>query len=80
MYFVQIYLVFAGPFTYTVSYSRDHDLHVLYNYTLPAHKISDHIGMAYDNIDGVFLLINVSPVKVLSESSFNPGSFLIELL
>ena len=47
---------------------------------LPAHKISDHIGMAYDNINGVFLLINVGPVKVLPESCFNSGSFLIELL
>ena len=49
-------------------------------YALPAHKVSDHISMAHYDIDGVLLLIYISPVKVLPKGSFNPGRILIEFL
>lgn len=49
-------------------------------YTLPAHKVSDHIGVTDDDIICVLLFIDVSSVKVPSEGCFNPGPFLIEFL
>lgn len=47
---------------------------------LPANNIADDIGMAYEDLIAILLLLGISSVDVVPEGSLNPGSIFIILL
>lgn len=47
---------------------------------LPAHKVSDNIGMTDQDIVGICSLISIGTVKVLPESSLNSSTIFVKLL
>lgn len=46
----------------------------------PAHDVADDIGVAYEDLITVFLLLDICPVDVVSEGGLDPGSIFIILL
>lgn len=47
---------------------------------LPTNNITDDIGVTYEDLVAVLLLLGISSVDVVPEGSLNPGSIFIILL